>query len=449
MPDVRTLHPPFVSASWLHEQIVRHADQHSTSGVIVAVHVENYASLLEEHSAVVLDVFMAELWQCVVARLPPGTEVSAIGMDGWALWIPSVPPHSAQAQAEAIEQFIEYYCLDRQPSVLSTPIYLCLYLGAIGYPMFSLSSSVLLDKAFIAMRYGQYSRHYGVHLYHQDKTISGQGIMPKDQTSMLYELHKALAEKRLRVAYQPIVLANSCQPSYWECLLRIQQSDGTYISAGPYVEVAESSGLIEDIDRFVLEQAVAELETYPQIMLAVNVSAKLLDPKGPWMKHCETLLWGQKPLAKRLIVEITETAFEQDQQHTEAFLDALHKLGCRVALDDFGSGYTSFRQLKNLSFDILKIDGSYIRDIGSNTDNQLLVKVIVEICKGFGLVSVAEFVENEAVAQKVVQLGIDYLQGYFYSPAIIDPPWRHQPLPSERTPVRTMPESPNPKTLPL
>jgi EAL domain-containing protein (putative c-di-GMP-specific phosphodiesterase class I) len=113
----------------------------------------------------------------------------------------------------------------------------------------------------------------------------------------------------------------------------------------------------------------------------------------------------------------------QDVAEAERFVTAMRALGCRVALDDFGAGYTSFRHLKALSVDIVKIDGSYVQGLPVNTDNQLFVRTLLALCNGFGLKTVAEFVETQAEADLLRAYGIGLLQGYHCGKPQLDRPW--------------------------
>jgi EAL domain-containing protein (putative c-di-GMP-specific phosphodiesterase class I) len=136
-----------------------------------------------------------------------------------------------------------------------------------------------------------------------------------------------------------------------------------------------------------------------------------------WLKIAQKAL--QNPnIASRLMVEITETAAQQDLSKTAYFVASLQEMGCQVALDDFGSGHTSFRQLKALSVDVIKIDGAFIRDIVNNPDNLLFVKALLSMSKGFGFESVAEFVENGEIAKLLMGLDVNYMQGNYFCPAV-------------------------------
>ena len=167
------------------------------------------------------------------------------------------------------------------------------------------------------------------------------------------------------------------------------------------------------IDHMVLDMVIKELELAPQLVLAFNVS-NLTTENAHWLQHFRDLLKDRPHIANRLIVEITETAAQRDLRRTAYFVASVQEMGCQVALDDFGSGYTSFRQLKSLSVDTIKIDGAFIRDLADNKDNRFFVKTLLDFTKGFGLKSVAEYVENGETAKMLMELGIDAMQGYYF-----------------------------------
>ncbi|MFV9875010.1 MAG: EAL domain-containing protein [Rickettsiales endosymbiont of Dermacentor nuttalli] len=229
-------------------------------------------------------------------------------------------------------------------------------------------------------------------------------------------IKKALLEQKLRLAFQPIIESKTGNITHYESLLRIINNEGRIVSAGPFIEQAEEMGFISFIDEAVLEMVIEELKTSPNIHLAFNLSALGIYNQN-WLKKTKTLLHDSN-LANRVIVEITETAAQKDLSKTAYFIATLQDIGCQVALDDFGSGYTSFRQLKSLSVDIIKIDGAFIRDILDHSDNLLLVKTLLNMIHGFGLKSVAEFVENGEIAKLLIDLNVDYMQGNYFCPAV-------------------------------
>ena len=160
----------------------------------------------------------------------------------------------------------------------------------------------------------------------------------------------------------------------------------------------------------MLNTAVRELEQFPEIMLSVNVSNQSLVDAG-WLRAAVSLLADKQHISSRLIVEITESSAMNDVHAAARVVRTLKDLGCRIALDDFGAGSTSFMQLKLLSVDIVKIDKAYIRDI-HDPMNQLFVKSLLELANGMGLQTVAEGAETKEEAAMLKMGGISHVQGY-------------------------------------
>jgi EAL domain-containing protein (putative c-di-GMP-specific phosphodiesterase class I) len=162
-----------------------------------------------------------------------------------------------------------------------------------------------------------------------------------------------------------------------------------------------------------LELAVELLRSMPKIKLALNVSAATAtDPQ--WLEGLEAFMRKDQGLAKRMTIEITETAAISDLEETAKFVAALKRLGCRVALDDFGAGYTSFRNLRLLGVDMVKIDGSFIQNLGSQAEDELFVRTLIELAKSFGITTVGEWVGDEKTAKLLENAGVAYMQGYFF-----------------------------------
>lgn len=233
--------------------------------------------------------------------------------------------------------------------------------------------------------------------------------------SNLNLLRTSLLKKKAKFMYQPIVDRKSGNIEYYECLLRVPDKEKSFVSVGPMIEDAESKGLINIVDFTVIEMAVEELERDKKIKLSVNISnIGVLNKR--LLKRIESL-FRKYEVASRLIIEITETSLNQDFITTKKFIDILHTYGCRFALDDFGSGFTSFKQLLNLPIDIIKIDGSYIRDILDNDHNRFFVEALISLASDLGIKTVAEFVENGEIAKFLIDIKIDGMQGNFFLPA--------------------------------
>jgi c-di-GMP phosphodiesterase len=232
----------------------------------------------------------------------------------------------------------------------------------------------------------------------------------------LTDLRDRITNKTACFAFQPIIECKTGDISYHECLLRLSDNDFHLISAGSYIQLAEKYGLITVVDKYVVEMAISELEqTENDISLSVNISN--IGISDDYLNNYIKSLLSNSNVGDRLIVEITETSMNKDFNKTLKFVEMLKSFGCRIALDDFGSGYSSFEQFRKFPIDILKIDGSYIRDIDTNPKNMFLVENLIKTAEEIGCKTVAEFVESGSIAKKLIELKVDYMQGNFFSPA--------------------------------
>lgn len=234
----------------------------------------------------------------------------------------------------------------------------------------------------------------------------------------------AMNDDRMILNYQPIVCAKSEKPIHYECLLRIKDNDGALIPAGEFIPVAEELGLVGMLDKRVLEMTVATLIKRPDVSLALNVSG-LTTTDVSWVQRAIDLVASDRSLASRLTVEITETVVLQDITELSNFVAILHDIGCKVAIDDFGAGYTSYRNLKSLDVDTVKIDGAFVRGIADSEDNQFYVGALNDLAHHFNLKTVAECVETAEEAELLKNIGVDYLQGYYYAKPLPEPVWSH------------------------
>jgi EAL domain-containing protein (putative c-di-GMP-specific phosphodiesterase class I) len=225
-------------------------------------------------------------------------------------------------------------------------------------------------------------------------------------------IRRALDEDRLTLYAQPILDIESDEISRYELLLRMIGADGEIISPAAFLPVAERRGMIRSIDRWVVREAIALLECSREgIRLQVNISGRSLsDPD--FLVYVRRELAGSSAAPADLVFEVTETAAIANLDDARSFLSSLAKMGCGVALDDFGSGFASFQYLKNLPFDELKIDGQFIKNVTTNPDDLLLVETLVRLARGLGKRTVAEYVKDAATLRLIGDLGVDYAQGY-------------------------------------
>jgi EAL domain-containing protein (putative c-di-GMP-specific phosphodiesterase class I) len=240
------------------------------------------------------------------------------------------------------------------------------------------------------------------------------------------EIVAALNDRRIFLAYETIAAATDRHPVFYECLMRIRRIDGTLLGASEIVPVAERLGLVRLLDHRVLELAVDELVAAPSLHASVNVSPpSTTDPD--WWAGLVSLLRAHRGVAERLTVEITESAAIQDIDETRGFVARVKDLGCRIAIDDFGAGYTSFRNLRKLGVDIVKIDGAFVADIMRSEDDRAFVRTLIDLAKRLKLATVAEWVQDEQAARTLDAWGCDYLQGALVGLASTERPWIAEP----------------------
>ncbi len=242
------------------------------------------------------------------------------------------------------------------------------------------------------------------------------------QMSIADEILAALKDNRLKLAYQPIIGAKSRRASHYESLLRMIRPDGQVVTAGYFVPAAEQMGIVHLIDRFALETVVAKLKAHKTVTLAVNVSGTAADDPA-WLQTFIEYIRENSDIASRLIVELTETAALHHFEENARFITQLKDLGVRVAIDDFGAGFTSFRNLQMLHVDTVKIDGSYVKNLAGSPENQVFVRTLVGLAKNLGLKTVAEWVGSDADAGLLQSFGVDYFQGFHFGEPVIDPDW--------------------------
>lgn len=229
-------------------------------------------------------------------------------------------------------------------------------------------------------------------------------------------IDQALRENRFVLYYQPILDLQTNLISHYEVLIRMLDEQGEPLSPGLFIPAAEASGQIHEIDRLVLNMAIQKLanlqDQHKQVTLAVNLSGRVVDdPQLPKLLKQQLKDFDIDP--SRLIFELTETAAVSDVSAASELVNEIRALGCKFALDDFGVGFSSFFYLKQLAVDFVKLDGAFIRDLTTNTDDQVFTKALVQVAQGMGKKTVAEFVENGESLQLLKQFGVDYAQGYY------------------------------------
>jgi diguanylate cyclase (GGDEF)-like protein len=307
-------------------------------------------------------------------------------------------------------------------SVIETergPVWALLSIGALILPKHASDPNTAVARAEEALTEARKLPSDGFVIYKPSQQRSSERTLNAHSAT---EIVRCLREERFRLAFQPIVEARSGEPAFHEALLRMTDQAGEIVAAGHLIPIAEKLGLVRLIDRAVVQMTVAALNKYPDAKLSFNISGTTAtDPR--WYPQIIEILASNRNVTNRMIVEITETVALGDLRETIRFVEQLRELGCGVAIDDFGAGYTSFRNLRAMPVDVLKLDGTFCSNLSGNSDNQYFVRSLIDLARTFDIRTVAEWVETEEDAALLREWGVDLMQGNLFGEARLEPPW--------------------------
>ncbi|GHA56507.1 diguanylate phosphodiesterase [Amylibacter ulvae] len=248
-------------------------------------------------------------------------------------------------------------------------------------------------------------------------------VVNKREEPVVETVRRAFQNKNVLLAYQPILHAKHPEKAaYYEGLIRVIDETQEVIPAKDFMPAVETSELGRILDCQALELGLAALASEPSLRLAINMSARSIG--YPRWNEIINQGFAQDPtIAERLILEITESSAMLMPDIVCVFMADLHKRGVSFALDDFGAGYTAFRFFKEFQFDIVKIDGQFIKNIHQDADNQVLTTALIAIAQQFDMFTVAEHVETAEEMAFLQKVGIDCLQGFHLGKPQIVPEW--------------------------
>ncbi len=254
-----------------------------------------------------------------------------------------------------------------------------------------------------------------IHIFQEDDKRLAQR---HGEMQWVSRITKALEEDRFHLYYQPIAPVGAQDPAggNFEILLRMEDEDGKLVPPNAFIPAAERYNLMTTLDRWVISATFRWLANSAQIMqgldkCSINLSGHSIGD-GQFLAYVSEQLEKVKIDPAKICFEITETAAIANIGNATKFITALKGLGCYFSLDDFGSGLSSFAYLKNLPVDFLKIDGVFVKDMVHSPIDQAMVKSINDIGHVMGKKTIAEFVENDAILERLRHIGVDYAQGY-------------------------------------
>ncbi|WP_372886375.1 EAL domain-containing protein [Shimia sp.] len=247
------------------------------------------------------------------------------------------------------------------------------------------------------------------------------GLRDADTLRMVTE---AIRHGQVLLAFQPVVRARARQEIvFHEALIRVLDATGRVIPAKEFIDAVEGCEAGRQLDCLALELGLGVLASHPSLRLSINMSARSIG-YGRWMRSLDAGLRRRPDIAERLILEISESSAVQIPELVVDFMDDLRARGISFALDDFGSGFSSFRHFRDFFFDILKLDGQFSRGIRADPENRVLAGGIAAIARGLDMYTVASRVEHPEDARILTELGFDCLQGFLFGAPTINPEWQ-------------------------
>jgi diguanylate cyclase (GGDEF)-like protein len=386
-----------------------------SSFAFMLIGIDHLARLNEAFGFDVADEVILEIAKRIRARLRGGDILGRFSGNKFGLILKNCTVDDMNIAAERFLAGIR----DEVVPTRSGPVAVTATIGAINAPRHARTAEEAMSRTQEALDLAKGRRRGSMMVWRPNIERDAQRRVNIRVTD---EIVTALNERRIVMAYEPVVTASSREIAFHECLVRMRQEDGQYSLSPDIVPVAEKLGLIRLVDHRVLELVVAELAATPQAQLSLNISPDTtMDPD--WWASIESLMRAHPGVAERLIVEITETVAIQDLDDVRGFVTRLKNLGSRIAIDDFGAGYTSFRNLRKLGVDIVKIDGAFVQNITRSADDRAFVQTLIDLAHRLGIKTVAEWVQDEESAAMLQNWGCDYIQGRLTGLASLSRPW--------------------------
>jgi diguanylate cyclase (GGDEF)-like protein len=379
------------------------------------VAIDNLARLNEAYGFEVADEVIGAVAKRLRAKMRGGDEIGRFSGNKFGIILNNCTPEDMEHASERLLAGVR----DDVIRTAAGPVAVTVTIGGVSAPRHARTVPEVLSRAQEALERAKAKRRGSFQVY---RPSVEREALRKENVRAADEIVSALNERRILLAFEPAVGASTRKPAFYECLMRIRRADGSLLKAGEVIPIAERLGLVRLIDHRVLELLVSEMAAVPELNASINVSpASTADPD--WWSALAALLRANAGVAQRLIVEITEMAAIQDVDDTRGFVNRVKDLGCRIAIDDFGAGYTSFRNLRKLGVDLLKIDGAFVQNMMRSEDDRAFVRTLIDLARRLGLKTVAEWVQDENAAQTLETWGCDYLQGALTGLAVLERPW--------------------------
>jgi diguanylate cyclase (GGDEF)-like protein len=388
------------------EHVVTNPSRDPSRGFLLVVGVDRLSLINEVYGSQVADEVIVQTGKRLKTMVGQSAQVLQSSGDVFALLFVSKTHSEMEDIAQNILQVFYHQPIETSARAIHTVV----SIGGVKLDDPSLRPSSILTRAEMALQRAK-EQGRGCYVAYTEQLTEEVNSF-RNVLNIGDDFLKGFREGRVKMAFQGVVSSRTNDVSFHECLIRLIDEGGNVQTAGKFIPAVEKMGLTRLVDNYIVQQAIQELKMFPDINLSVNVSPHTLtDPA--WLKDVSAELRDREDVATRLIVEITESAAMADINQTMRVIRTLQDLGCRIALDDFGAGATSFTQLKDLSLDIVKIDKSFVREMDKE-ENKLFIKTLHSLASSMNLETVGEGAETLAEADILAKDGVDHIQGFVY-----------------------------------
>jgi diguanylate cyclase (GGDEF)-like protein/PAS domain S-box-containing protein len=391
------------------ERYVSEAQRYNLHGVLLFMDLDTFKDVNDSRGHHAGDELLSALARLLRRRLRATDVAARLGGDEFAILLPHMDTEQAQVVAADLLDAIR----NRTFVVGGSPLRITASIGMAVFPEQAVSAGEYLSRADLAMYRAKDEGRDRACLFTPDGDWQAQ---IESRIGWHQRIREALENDRFVLHAQPITDLADGRICQYELLLRLDSGGGEFVLPGAFLDIAERSGLIQEIDRWVVRRAIHMIAEHQnaarELRLEVNLSAKAFADKE-LLRMIQRQLIATSIDPASLILEVTESAAIANIDEAQQFVRTLKALGCGFALDDFGVGFSSFSHLKHLPVDYLKIDGSFIRDLARNTVDQHLVQAMVGVARGLGKRTIAEFVGDGETLRLLRGYGVDFAQGYF------------------------------------
>lgn len=390
------------------DEILKTAEHYGARGALLYIDLDQFKDVNDTSGHHTGDDLLKRVARILRKTVDSGNLCARLGGDEFAVLLVDADEVRAVEVAEQICQRMSKTQVsgqDRDHRVSSS-------IGVALFPQHGTNTKALLANADVAMYQAKEAGRNGWSLFQND----GEGWHKVHERVYWNELVKnTLEHESFNMYFQPIMNLQTMHVSHYEALIRIFEHDNSMVSPQKFILSAEQSGVIQELDQKIIAK-VFQVKSMLQkkgipAKFSINLSG-LSFRNDNLFRDIEALCERFGIETKEIIFEITETAAVLDSARTKDIMEEIRELGCCFSLDDFGVGFSSLYYLKQFPFDYVKIDGSFVRNLKEDMDDQVMVRALVEVAQSFGQYTVAEFVENEDTLNLLKKIGVDFAQGY-------------------------------------